>query len=140
MSDDARRSGIGRSLVEAARAYSAEQGVDYLGTSFGGSADLLAFWQNCGLRVVRVGLKQEASSGEYPLQMIQGISRPGRELKGRIRKRLAGHWLTLVPDNWPGLGADMLAEITAELPSGLALDADDLRELRNFANGHRGFR
>ena len=33
----------------------------------------------------------------------------------------------------------MLAEITAELPPGLALDADDLRELRNFANGHRGF-
>ena len=139
VSDDARRSGIGRSLVEAARAYSAEQSVDYLGTSFGGSADLLAFWQNCGLRVVRVGLQQEASSGEYPLQMIQGISRPGQELEERIRKRLAGHWLTLVPDNWPGLGADMLAEITAELPPGLALDADDLRELRNFANGHRGF-
>lgn len=139
VSDDARRSGIGQSLVEAARAYTVEQGVDYLGTSFGGSADLLAFWQTCGLHVVRVGLQQEASSGEYPLQMIKGISQPGLEMEGRIRTRLSSHWLTLVPDNWPGLEPDMLAEITADLPPGQALDADDLRDLRHFANGHRGF-
>jgi tRNA(Met) cytidine acetyltransferase len=140
VSDDARRLGIGHSLVEAARAYTVEQGVDYLGTSFGGSAELLAFWQACGLHVVRVGLQQEASSGEYPLQMIKGISQPGQEMEGRIRTRLSGHWLTLVPNNWPGLEPDMLAAITADLPSGPALDADDLRDLRNFANGHRGFR
>ncbi|MDY6841792.1 MAG: GNAT family N-acetyltransferase [Pseudomonadota bacterium] len=140
VSDDARRSGIGRSLVEAARAYTTEQGVDYLGTSFGGSTDLLAFWQSCGLHVVRVGLQQEATSGEYPLQMIRGISQPGLDLEGRIRNRLAGHWLTLVPDNWPGLEPDMLAAITVDLPPGPALDADDLRDLRHFANGYRGFR
>ncbi|OAN88664.1 tRNA(Met) cytidine acetyltransferase [Marinobacter sp. EhC06] len=139
VSDDARRSGIGQSLVEAARAYTIEQGVDYLGTSFGGSAELLAFWQACGLHVVRVGLQQEASSGEYPLQMIKGISQPGLEMEGRIRTRLSGHWLTLVPDNWHGLQPQMLADITADQPPGLALDADDLRDLRNFANGHRGF-
>ncbi|WP_296935943.1 GNAT family N-acetyltransferase [uncultured Marinobacter sp.] len=139
VSDAARRSGIGRSLVEAARAYTAEQGIDYLGTSFGGSADLLAFWQTCGLHVVRMGLQQEASSGEYPLQMIKGVSQPGLELEERIRNRLAGHWLTLVPDNWPGLEPDLLADITADLPPELALDGDDLRDLWNFANGHRGF-
>lgn len=139
VSDDAKRSGIGRSLVEAARAHAAEQGVDYLGTSFGGRADLLAFWQSCGLRVARVGLQQEASSGEYPLQMIKGISQTGLDLEGRVRNRLSGHWLTLVPDNWPGLEPDLLAEITADLPPGAALDADDFRELRHFADGHRGF-
>jgi tRNA(Met) cytidine acetyltransferase len=139
VSDDARRSGIGRSLVEAAWAYAVEQGVDYLGTSFGGSPDLLAFWQSCRLHLVRVGLQQEGSSGEYPLQMIRGISQPGLDLGERIRNRLSGHWLTLVPDNWNGLEPKMLAEITADLPPGPALDHDDLRDLRHFANGHRGF-
>lgn len=139
VSDETRRLGIGRSLVEAARAHAAEQGVDYLGTSFGGSADLLAFWQRCGLHVVRVGLQQEASSGEYPLQMVKGLSPPGLDLEGRIRNRLADHWLTLVPDNWPWLEPDLLAEITADLPQESTLDADDLRDLRHFAEGHRGF-
>ncbi|MBU2953150.1 tRNA(Met) cytidine acetyltransferase TmcA [Marinobacter sp. F3R08] len=139
VSDDVRRLGIGGRLVEAARAHALEQGLDYLGTSFGGSADLLAFWQTCALRVVRVGLQQEASSGEYPLQMIKGLSQAGEDLEKRISHRLASHWLTLVPNNWSGLTPLMLAEITAALPSGPALDRDDLRDLRNFANGHRGF-
>ena len=139
VSDEVRRAGIGQSMVQAARAYAAEQDVDYLGTSFGGSADLLAFWQTCGLHVVRVGLQQEASSGEYPLQMVAGFSQAGRDLEGRIRNRLADHWLTLLPGNWQGLEPTLLAGITADLPTGPTLDKDDLRDLRNFANGHRGF-
>lgn len=139
VSGEVRRAGIGQCMVQAARAYAAEQDVDYLGTSFGGSADLLAFWQTCGLHVVRVGLQQEASSGEYPLQMVAGFSQAGRDLEERIRNRLADHWLTLLPGNWQGLEPTLLAGITADLPTGPTLDKDDLRDLRNFANGHRGF-
>jgi tRNA(Met) cytidine acetyltransferase len=139
VSGEVRRAGIGQSMVQAARAYAAEQDVDYLGTSFGGSADLLAFWQTCGLHVVRVGWQQEASSGEYPLQMVAGFSQAGRDLEERIRNRLADHWLTLLPGNWQGLEPTLLAGITADLPPGPTLDRDDLRDLRNFANGHRGF-
>ena len=139
VSDESRRLGIGSRLVEAAKAFASEQGLDYLGTSFGGSSDLLAFWQSCGLQVVRAGLQQEASSGEYPLQMIRGISPAGSELAERIRQRLGAHWLTLLPANWPALGPRLLAGITADLPSGPEPDNDDLRDLHNFANGHRGF-
>jgi tRNA(Met) cytidine acetyltransferase len=139
VADQSRRLGIGNRLVEAARVFASDQGLDYLGTSFGGSSDLLAFWQTCGLQVVRAGLQQEASSGEYPLQMLTGISHAGSDLAQRIRRRLAGHWLTLVPANWPELEPQLLASVTADLPPGPGPDDDDLRDLRNFANGHRGF-
>lgn len=137
---DSRRLGIGHRLVEAVRDVASHQGLDYLGTSFGGSTDLLAFWQGCGLQVVRTGLHQEASSGEYPLQMLLGLSSSGREMAGRIRSRLARHWLTLAPENWPELEPSLLAGITADLPPGPRPDSDDLRDLHHFANGHRGFR
>ncbi|WP_417567134.1 tRNA(Met) cytidine acetyltransferase TmcA [Marinobacter sp.] len=139
VADQSRRLGIGNRLVEAARAFASDQGLDYLGTSFGGSADLLAFWQSCGLKVVRAGLQQEASSGEYPLQMLRGLSQAGSGLAERIRNRLADHWLTLVPANWPELEPRLLAGITADLPPGPVPDNDDLRDLHHFANGHRGF-
>lgn len=134
-----RRQGIGHRLVTAAQEIARAQDLDYLGTSFGGSAELLAFWRGCGLKVVRVGLHQEASSGEYPLQMVVGLSRPGSDLARRIGNRLADHWLTLVPANWPELDVGLLAGITEDLPPGSRPDSDDRRDLHHFANGYRGF-
>lgn len=133
-----RSRGVGRQLVAAATAWAAENRIDYLGTSFGGSGELLAFWQGCGLRVARVGLQREASSGEYPLQMITGISRAGDVLERRIRNRFGAHWLTLLPENWPELDPALVAGVTADLPSGPALDPDDVRDLESFAHGYRG--
>lgn len=139
VADEFRRLGIGRRLVDAARVAATESGIDYLGTSFGGSVDLVAFWQSCGLGVARMGLQQEASSGEYPIQMMRGLSSAGLELAERIRNRLGSHWLTLIPDNWPELEPELLAQVTADLPAGPALNAEDLRDLHQFAHGHRGF-
>lgn len=70
VSAQARRSGIGRSLVAAATAGAEHEGLDFTGTSFGGSSDLYAFWDSCGLAFVRAGLQQDATSGEYPVQMV----------------------------------------------------------------------
>ncbi len=83
--------------MAAARAWVSGQPLDNLGTSFGGSPELLAFWQSCGLHVVRVGFHRESSSGEYPLQMLTGSTQRGTGLVDRLRGRLARHWLTLVP-------------------------------------------
>ncbi len=135
----ARRSGVGKRLVTAARAWVAAQQLDSLGTSFGGSPELLAFWQSCGLNVVRVGFHREITSGEYPLQMLTGSSSQGVELADRLRGRLARHWLTLVPRHWTGMPGDMLAAISDDLPATHVLTLDDRRDLDNFAHGHRGF-
>lgn len=135
----ARRSGVGKRLVTAARAWVAGQQLDSLGTSFGGSPELLAYWQSCGLNVVRVGFHRGNTSGEYPLQMLTGSSPQGTELVDRLRGRLARHWLTLVPRHWSGMPAELLAAISDDLPATRILNDDDRRDLDNFGHGHRGF-
>lgn len=137
---EARRLGVGRRLVRAAERSVADEGLDSLGTSFGGSPELLAFWQSCGLPLVRIGLRREASSGEYPLQMLKGCTDSGQTLVHRLRHRLARHWLTLVPLNWPTLAPRLLSALTADLPPLAEPTADDVRDLRSFSEGHRGFR
>lgn len=139
VADGARRLGIGRRLVAAASDFAEAEELDTLGTSYGGSSDLLAFWQSCGLELVRVGLQQEATSGEYPLQMLQGRSTAGADLVKRLRHRLAGHWLTLIPLAWPSLEPHLLAELTVALPASRSVNDDDRRDLNSFASGHRGF-
>ncbi|WP_417518987.1 tRNA(Met) cytidine acetyltransferase TmcA [Marinobacter sp.] len=140
VSAHARRSGIGRSLLVAAAAGAEQEGLDFTGTSFGGSSDLYAFWVSCGLELVRIGLQQEASSGEYPVQMVLPHSVAGLSLVRQVQIRLARHWLALVPLNWRDLEPGLLVGMTAGLPSGFRPDAADMRDLQNFSDGHRGFR
>lgn len=141
----ARRVGIGRSLVAAAVGSAEHEGLGFTGTSFGGNSDLYTFWASCGLELVRVGLQQEATSGEYPVQMVHALSTEGALLVQQVRARLARHWLTLVPLNWKDLEPGLLADMTSGLPSGYwpsecLADAADIRDLQNFGDGHRGFR
>ncbi|PCM42921.1 tRNA(Met) cytidine acetyltransferase TmcA [Marinobacter sp. ANT_B65] len=136
----ARRLGIGRSLVAAATAGAAEEGLDYTGTSFGGSSDLYAFWGSCGLELARIGLQREVTSGEYPVQMVHALNAEGAVLLEQVRARLARHWLVLVPLNWKHLDPGLLADMTSGLPPTCRPDAADIRDLQHYGNGYRGFR
>jgi tRNA(Met) cytidine acetyltransferase len=139
VSDRERRRGLGQQMVASARCHAKSVGLDGLGTSFGASPDLLAFWQQCGLSVMRLGLQREASSGEFAVQMLSGLSAAGARLAERVQARLGEHWQTLVPVVWRSLCPALLVELTAMLPRGPALTPDDLRELAGFSEGARGF-
>lgn len=139
VSEQARHVGIGRRLVAAAAAACQHQGLDALGTSFGGNRGLLKFWQASGLQVVRVGLQQETTTGEFPLQLLQGLSPAGASLVQRLRTRFARHWRVLIPRHWALMDPDLLAAVAAELPPFQALNDDDRRDLGAFAEGFRGF-
>jgi tRNA(Met) cytidine acetyltransferase len=134
-----RLQGVGSALVRAAQDHARDVGLDALGTSFGGNSELVTFWQRNGLMPVRLGLTRESSSGELPLQMLRGTSEAGQRLTDDLRKRLARHWLTLLPAVWPDLNPDLLWQLMANLPPGEHLDEDDRRDLDSFAFGHRGF-
>lgn len=136
---DIRHRGLGQKLVNAALDHGHMQGLDGIGTSFGGNAGLVTFWQRCGLEPVRLGLKREASSGEYPLQMLRGLSERGRALTHHLRSRLAEHWLTLVPLNWADVEPGLILKLTGSLPAASSIGSDDLRDLNSFAEGYRGY-
>ncbi|MFV8569746.1 tRNA(Met) cytidine acetyltransferase TmcA [Marinobacter sp. SBS5] len=139
VSEECRHLGIGKQLVAKAKQAGKEQGLDGFGTSFGGESGLLAFWQACGLRVVRLGLRQEISTGEFSVQMLCGVSEVGGRLEQSLRDRFARHWPVLVPLHWSDLAPELLAAIGIDLPAQARLDAGDRRDLANFSEGFRGF-
>ncbi|QBM18867.1 tRNA(Met) cytidine acetyltransferase TmcA [Marinobacter sp. JH2] len=139
VSEECRQLGIGKQLVAQAERACVEQELDGLGTSFGGESGLLAFWQACGLRVVRLGLRQESSTGEFPLQMLCGVSESGQQLEQSLCDRFTLHWPVLVPRHWAELAPELLAAVAASFPAAVRLDADDRRDLMNFSEGCRGF-
>ena len=139
VAEPARQLGVGRALVAAAEEFCQNRGLDSLGTSFGGEAGLMSFWQNCGLRLVRVGLTQESSTGEFPVQMLKAVSPAGRDLQQRLRRRFAKHWQVLIPRHWAGTSPELLVCLAADLPAVAQPEPDDWQDLRGFAEGYRGF-
>ncbi len=134
-----RRLGLGQRLVAAAAEQAGDCGLDGIGTSFGASPELLAFWRQTELEPVRLGLQREASSGEFAVQMLSGLSSSGRGLARRIRHRFAEHWPLLLPRCWPQLEPALVLSLSDRLPASVSLSAEDRRELAAFADGRRGF-
>lgn len=134
-----RRHGLGARLVAQVVDYARAASLDGVGTSYGASIELLAFWQRCEFPLVRCGLHREASSGEYAVQMLRGVSPGGKELVVQIQQRFADHWLTLLPLLWRDLHPDVVIRLTQLLPSAQSLSIDDQRDLSAFTDSFRGF-
>lgn len=134
-----RRQGIGQRLLEAANAEADRAGLDAIGTSFGAAEELLPFWQSAGFATVRLGISREASSGEYAIQMLRGLTRAGIAARQRLATRFAEQWPVLLPVTWATLAPELVLAISADLPPASPLTAQERTELEAFARGHRGF-
>ncbi|WMC11351.1 GNAT family N-acetyltransferase [Oceanimonas pelagia] len=104
-----------------------ELSTDFLGTSFGASAELLAFWHGNGFRLVRMGQAADAVSGLPAAMMLWPASDRARAL------------LPL----WQRLFSADLASEGRPAPNGLPLpaplvdDGRDRQRARDFACYHR---
>ncbi len=136
----ARRQGLGRRMLLEALGLARRQGMDYLGTAFGTTDELLAFWQAEGLSPVRVSLRRGAASGAHSVVMLRPVSAAGEGLHGRARARFL--------DGLPHLLADPLRWLEPELADQLlrapdlpmpAPETADWEDLRAFAARERIF-
>ncbi|MFL1407007.1 tRNA(Met) cytidine acetyltransferase TmcA [Marinobacter sp. M1N3S26] len=137
--DGRRRQGIGQRLLAAVTEKAETAGLDAIGTSFGAAVELLPFWQSAGFATVRLGISREASSGEYAVQMLRGLSEAGKAAQQRLSSRFAEQWPVLLPVIWASLSAELVLAISADLPPAPPLADQEITELEAFAHGHRGF-
>ncbi|HEX5515559.1 MAG TPA: GNAT family N-acetyltransferase [Gammaproteobacteria bacterium] len=133
------RRGFGRQLVEAVVAAAAARGLDLVGSSFGGDAALLRFWQHSGLWPVRAGMTRTSSSGEHALLVLRALSEPGRLLQAEARRR----FLRDLPDQLMQPLRELEPTLVIRLLQGreasLLADAVDREELALFAFMQRSY-
>ncbi|QWR94166.1 tRNA(Met) cytidine acetyltransferase [Cronobacter sakazakii] len=122
------REGIGRQLIEQARAQ-APEGCDYLSVSFGYTPALWRFWQRCGFTLLRFGSHREASSGCYNAMALVALSAAGARLVREEHQRLARDATLL--QRW----VDETLPLTPAPQA--TLNSDDWLALAGFAFAHR---
>ncbi|RKS87777.1 tRNA(Met)-cytidine N(4)-acetyltransferase [Orbus hercynius] len=90
-----RQRGIARTLLAELIDDARQSDCAFVSVSFAYSADMLAFWINCGFVPVHVGSNKEASSGSYAVMAIYPLTPAGTELCHTLKQRLARNWYWL---------------------------------------------
>lgn len=134
------RRGLGSLLLEQLIHETKMSDLDYLGSCFGATPELLRFWGRNRFVSVHLGLHHGASSGEPSVCLLHPLSPAGNKLLNSARQaylRRLPHLLA-EPLNMldPVLGALLLTDPER---GSLQLPEEDWRELHGFAFAKRGF-
>ncbi|GAB4293544.1 MAG: GNAT family N-acetyltransferase [Thiohalomonadaceae bacterium] len=137
----AQQRGLGTRLVQAIVAQAQGDGLDFVGSSFAATAELLAFWQRALFVPVRLGLTREASSGTHSVIVLRPLSVAGEQLFMAVRERFLAHLPALLRDGMEEVDAEVAATLRqgAHADDGTVLDAQDWRDVESFVQGWRGY-
>ncbi len=133
--------GLGCRLVQEILHFGQANRLDYLGSSFGATTELLEFWRKNRFQPVRIGLRRSASSGVQSALMLQPISPAGERIFQTARERFQRQLPHLLADPLRGMDAELAAILLVHaLPaSELPLNEVDWLDLIGFAFGQRAY-
>lgn len=135
------RRGLGARLLAALTAQAQAEGCDFIGASFGATAELLRFWEAQGFSAARLGLTREAASGSHALIVLRPLSAPGEALASTLRQRFLAHLPTLLAVGAEEVDSALAAALLREAHEepGAELDDQDRRDIESFTEGWRGY-
>ncbi|WP_435551355.1 tRNA(Met) cytidine acetyltransferase TmcA [Natrinema sp. CGMCC1.2065] len=137
----ARSRGLGSLLLERVREEFGDgaDSIDWLGTGFGATPGLLAFWRANGYRTVHVSTTRNDSSGEYSALMLAPTTDAGRRLHDRHAEWFAGRFGACCSDSLADLEPDVaravLRSVDAEAAPPLELSDHEWRVVAGAAYG-----
>ncbi|WP_461536859.1 tRNA(Met) cytidine acetyltransferase TmcA [Spongorhabdus nitratireducens] len=131
--------GFGSRLVKYLATRAASSGLDWFGTSFGASPEVVGFWQSCNLQPVRVGITREASSGSHSVVMIRALTPGSRQVFEAMRRRFSEILLDDLGGPLDKVEIEVVWQLFRGLSSLISQPSDvDWRDARSFAESRRG--
>ena len=133
--------GLGSYLLNSLEQHVIAQGVDFIGASFAGNANLVRFWQQAEFIVARVGFSKDKASGEHSCVVIKALTPKAITLQQTITQQFYqqfDYWLT---DEFKYLPAKLVWQLlnaNVELKS-RALTQDILLAVNDFSSGQRQY-
>lgn len=134
------RHGLGSRLLGQLEAYYRQAGLDYLGSAFSASADLLPFWRKAGLVALRIGLQRDAASGSHAALLLKALKAEHEPELALWRRRFVAQLPTLLAGELKVLDPELVwqcvqgCEPVSGEPDEFVCD-----ELACFAHHHKPF-
>ncbi len=135
-----RRRGLGHRMLQRLQQLAVEQGVNYLGSSFACSSDLLDFWCDANYSPVALGVRRDASSGSHALLVLQGLGEGEQKQVEEERRRFVETFAAALSSTLQRLEPDIVALMLLALaPSQYPLQPRDKVDLEDFVTGARTY-
>jgi tRNA(Met) cytidine acetyltransferase len=137
--------GLGSHFLQYLINYSKQQNkADYIGTSFGATPQLIAFWRNANFKTVQVGMKRDASSGTHSIIMLRPFSQSAQHLVEKATDNFSRAFPLLLADPLRDLEASLVVALYApsiqkNKPTQLILEEAKWYALTGFAYQQRGY-
>ncbi|MGB0938300.1 MAG: GNAT family N-acetyltransferase [Colwellia sp.] len=133
--------GFGGELMKNLIHYAQLQRADFIGSSFGANARLLAFWLNNNFQLTRIGFKREQSSGEHSALVLQPLSDSASSLLLTPVKQFYQQFEYLLVDEYQHLTVDLVVTILQSFPKQFTTKVSQelLKDVTDFTTGARQF-
>lgn len=134
------RHGLGSLLLAHLEQHYQAAGLDYLGSAFSASADLLPFWRKAGLKVLRIGLQRDAASGSHAALLLKALQPSSTAELADWQQRFVRQLPTLLAGELKNLESELVWQCLQDgEASSSGLDEFDQDELACFAHHHKPF-
>lgn len=135
------RRGLGSRMVQELMDAGRTMGLDYVGTSFGATPELLRFWHRHRLLPVRIGLRRGASSGARSVLLLYPLTPEGVRIHHLARSRFQRQLPSLLRDPLRDMETDLAALLLSQALTApnLSLKELDWQDLIGFAFAKRPY-
>ncbi|WP_181686819.1 tRNA(Met) cytidine acetyltransferase TmcA [Halorhabdus salina] len=111
--------------------------MDWIGTGYGATPELVAFWQENGYSAVHLSTSRNERSGEHSAIMLQATSREGQALLGRHTTWFLNRIEGMLSDPLADLDPDVVGAVLRSIAEPPELNLSDL-EWRVLAGSPHG--
>lgn len=130
------RQRLGSKLLNVIDDLAVTQQVEYLGSSFGATPELVNFWRRAGYSAIRLGHSTDKASNEHSLLVLKSLASDSEQVDD-IAKHFAQQ-LYLCIQQYPQLDASLACQL-AQAPEVPELSTTQYEQLRLFAQSNRPY-
>lgn len=131
--------GIGGLLLDGVFNMAKQQGVDFIGSSFGATEKLMGFWQGHGFSPVRLGMLRDASSGAHSVLLLKTVKNTVQPLLQQLEQRFQQQFPVLLTEPLADLEPELVALFIVSCNPLNVLSELDKNDLNSFAEGNRQY-
>jgi tRNA(Met) cytidine acetyltransferase len=131
--------GIGSYFIRQIEIFAENQGIDFMGSSFGANSQLLSFWLKAGYATARIGFTKDKASGEHSALMIKGLSSESYLLQKKLGVEFYRSFDYLLIEEYEDLSTEMVHLLLSHQQKDnlTTLTPQDLANVYAFSTGER---